>query len=679
MALDQNIVQRIIDTADIQDVVSDYVTLKKRGVNYIGLCPFHEDTTPSFYVSPSKGICKCFSCGEGGNAVHFLMKLEKCNFQEAIRMLGKKYNIEIPEREMTKEQQQAQDDRESMLILNAFARDYFQNTLRNTEDGRAIGMAYCRNRGFREDIIDKFQIGYSTDHRYALALEAEKKGYKKEYLLKTGLCYENDDHKLRDRFWGRIIFPIHSLAGKVVGFGGRVLSAQTKGITAKYVNSPESEIYHKSNILYGIFFAKKAIQTLNCCYIVEGYTDVISMHQAGIENVVAPSGTAFTESQITNIHRLTSNVTLLFDGDEAGIKAALKSINPLLAAGMNTKICLLPEDEDPDPFARKHSASEVKEYIDTNALDCIRFKLKLLQKEVGNDPIKRAELISDLVGSIAVIPEAIVRDVYIKECGQLLQMADSLLVAEVAKKRTALAEAKQKDQEVKARQIERRGGSGEAMPTPQQPNPISPVPTTSPIPQPVVAQGAKTSGYKFFKYEQLIIQSIIRYGEKVMCQVEEEDGSQVDMRVIEYVVSDLTEDELAFEVPIHKQILEEAMSHLNDTGFVAERYFINHPDPEISRVALELAADRYQLSKVHSKTQTVITDEERLHELVPILMINYKNAVVAEELKGILNQLKDPVVGNNEEKFAELMERYKQLKDIERIMVKHLGDRVVLR
>ncbi len=679
--IDQNTVQRILDTADIQDVVSDFVTLKKRGVNYIGLCPFHEDSTPSFYVSPSKGICKCFSCGEGGNAVHFLMKLEKCNFQEALRMLAKKYNIEIAEREMTKEEQQAQSDRDSMFVVNEFARDYFQQTLRNSEEGRAIGIAYCRNRGFREDIIEKFQIGYSTDHRYALAQEAMQKGYKKEYLLKTGLCYENDEHKLRDRFWGRIIFPIHSAAGKVLGFGGRVLSAQTKGITAKYVNSPESEIYHKGSILYGIYFAKKAIQNLNCCYIVEGYTDVISMHQAGIENVLAPSGTAFTQSQIVKIHQLTSNITLLFDGDEAGIKAALKSINPLLEQGMNTKICLLPDEEDPDSFARKHTAAELRDYIKSNEVDCIRFKVKLLQKEVGQDPIKRAELVSDLVGSIAVIPEAIVRDIYIKECAQMLQMADSLLVAEVAKRRTLLIEQKQKDVQIKARQQERResGTTGASAPT-QVPPPDMPMdfpPSQTPFDVATARQLSPTN--RFFKFEQQIIQAVIRYGDKIMCQVEEEDGTQVPLTVTSYVVNDLLEDELEFEYPLHKRILEEAMSHANDEGFVAERYFINHPDQEISKMAIELVTDRYQLSKVHLKTQTVIPDEERLHEMVPVLMINYKNAIVATELKEIINQLKDPAVANDDEKCLELMERYKQLKEVERIMAKHLGDRVVLR
>ena len=663
--IDPRTVQRILDAADIYEVVSDFVSLKKRGVNYIGLCPFHSDNTPSFYVSPAKGICKCFACGNGGNPVHFVMQHDNISYTEALRYLAKKYNIEIVEKELTKEEQQAQSDRESMFIMNTYARDYFHNILRNHEEGRSVGMGYFRQRGFREDIIEKFQLGYCTEHRYAFAQEAIQKGYKQEFLLKTGLCYETDDKKLRDRFWGRIIFPIHSISGKIIGFGGRVLSTQTKGITAKYVNSPESEVYHKSDVLYGIYFAKNAIQKANCCYIVEGYTDVISMHQAGIENVVAPSGTAFTFQQIKLIKRFTKNLTLLFDGDAAGIKAAVKSINMLLEEDMNIKICLLPEDEDPDSFARKNSSTEFQEYIQKNEVDFIRFKTRFLEKEAANDPIKRAELIKDLVGSIAVIPEAITRDIYIKECGQLLHIDDRLLVSEVAKQRTANAEQKQKPVH------------GGAQAESQKEETITPPFATDNTA--VIDAARARKAREFLKYEQQITQAIVRYGEKIMCQMEEEDGSQVPVSVINYISNDLKEDDISFYNPVYQRILEEATAHANDANFISERFFVNHLDPIVSSAAIELATERYQLSKVHSKTQTVLSDEERLFELVPMLMINLKNAIVASELKEIIEQLKNPAIAADENKCSELMNRYKELKDIERIMAKHLGDRVVLR
>ncbi|EJX10734.1 DNA primase, partial [gut metagenome] len=433
--IDQSTIDRILDAAQIYDVVSEFVTLRKRGVNYVGLCPFHDDKTPSFYVSPAKGLCKCFACGKGGNAVHFIMEHEQMSYPEALKFLAKKYGIEVKERELSDEEKQIQNERESLFIVNQFARDYFQQILHNHVEGRSIGMAYFRNRGFRDDIIEKFQLGYCTDSHDALAQEALRKGYKREYLIKTGLCYEKEDGSLRDRFWGRVIFPIHTLSGKVVAFGGRVLASATKGVKVKYVNSPESNIYHKSNELYGIYFAKQAIVKQDRCFLVEGYTDVISMHQAGVENVVASSGTALTIGQIRMIHRFTNNMTVLYDGDAAGIKASLRGIDMLLAEGMNIKVCLLPDGEDPDSFARKHHAAEFHAFINEHETDFIHFKTNLLLEDADKDPIKRAELISDLVQSISVIPEAIVRDVYIKECAQVLQVEDKLLVSEIAKRR----------------------------------------------------------------------------------------------------------------------------------------------------------------------------------------------------------------------------------------------------
>ena len=564
-------------------------------------------------------------------------------------------------------------------------------------DGRSIGMAYLRSRGFRDDIIEKFQLGYSTESHDALAQEAQKKGYKKEYLIKTGLCYETDDHRLRDRFWGRVIFPVHTLSGKVVAFGGRVLASATKGVKVKYVNSPESEIYHKSNELYGIYFAKQAIVKQDRCYLVEGYTDVISMHQAGVENVVASSGTALTSGQIRMIHRFTSNMTVLYDGDAAGIKASIRGIDMLLEEGMNIKVCLLPDGDDPDSFARKHNATEFQAFIQEHETDFIRFKTHLLLEEAGKDPIKRAELIGSLVQSISVIPEAIVRDVYIKECAQLLHVEDKLLVNEVAKRRERQAEqqAERAERERRAAQAARanaeagidsppppppapdNNGNGreetaDGTPPDNLPPPLPPEAYNSLIPQ----EGKE--GQEFYKYERMILQMVVRYGEKVMCNVENEAGETTPVTVIDYVVQDLQEDELSFHNPLHRQMLAEAAEHLHQEGFTAERYFLTHPDPEISKLSAELVSNRYQLSKYHSKGQKIVTDEERLYELVPTLTINFKYAIVSEEMKHIMRALQEPETAHDEQRCNELMKRYTELHEVKSLMARRLGDRVVL-
>ena len=663
--IDQATIDRILDAAQITDVVSDFVTLRKRGVNYVGLCPFHDDKTPSFYVSPSKGLCKCFACGKGGNAVHFIMEHEQMSYPEALKYLAKKYGIEIKERELSSEEKMVQSERESLFIVNNFARDYFQNILRNHVDGRSIGMAYFRNRGFRDDIIEKFQLGYCTESHDALAQEALKKGYKKDYLIKTGLCYETDDHRLRDRFWGRVIFPVHTLSGKVVAFGGRVLASATKGVKVKYVNSPESEIYHKSNELYGIYFAKQAIVKQDRCFLVEGYTDVISMHQSGIENVVASSGTALTPGQIRMIHRFTNNMTVLYDGDAAGIKASIRGIDMLLEEGMNIKVCLLPDGDDPDSFARKHNAAEFQDFIQKHETDFIRFKANLLLEDAGKDPIKRAELISNLVQSISIIPEAIVRDGYIKECAQLLHVEDKLLVSEVAKRREVQTEKQAERTERERRSANATEADAEAAaPFPPEDDYVSFIP-----------QEGK-EGQEFYKYERLILQMIVRYGERVMCNVTNEEGKEIPVTVIEYVISDLKEDDLAFHNPLHRQMLSEAAEHIRHEGFVAERYFLAHPDTVISKLSVELISNRYQLRK--SQIEQMVTDEERLHELIPRLMINFKYAIVSEELKHIMYALQDPTIINDETQCNNLMKRYKELQEIKIIMAKRLGDRVVI-
>ena len=692
--IDQPTIDRILDAAQIVDIVSDFVTLRKRGVNYVGLCPFHDDKTPSFYVSPSKGLCKCFSCGKGGNAVHFIMEHEQMSYPEALKYLAKKYGIEIKERELSSEEKLMQSERESLFIVNNFARDYFQNILKNHVDGRSIGMAYFRNRGFRDDIIEKFQLGYCTESHDAMAQEAIKKGFKKEYLVKTGLCYETDDHRLRDRFWGRVIFPVHTLSGKVVAFGGRVLSSATKGVKVKYVNSPESEIYHKSNELYGIYFAKQAIVKQDRCFLVEGYTDVISMHQSGVENVVASSGTALTPGQIKLIHRFTNNITVLYDGDVAGIKASLRGIDMLLEEGMNIKVCLLPDGEDPDSFARKHNATEFQKFIQDNETDFIRFKTNLLLEDAGKDPIKRAELIGNLVQSISIIPEAIVRDVYIKECSQLLRIEDKLLVSEVAKRRETQAEkqAEQRNRETRKNNAARDAAQAPLPDGMQPPYPedMPPYPMDGEMPDgsaPLPPEAAEyvsyipqegKEGQEFYKYERLILQMVVRYGEKVLCNVPDEEGKETPITVTEYVVNDLKEDELAFHNPLHRQMLTEAAEHIHNEGFTAERYFLAHPDSTISKLSTELIADRYQLSKYHSKAQRLVTDEERLFELVPTLMINFKFAIISEEMKHMMYALQDPAVANDEEQCTSIMKRYSELREIKSIMAKRLGDRVVL-
>lgn len=660
--IDQAIIDRIIDAADIVQVISEYVTLRKRGVNYVGLCPFHNEKTPSFSVSPSRRIFKCFSCGKAGNVIHFLMEHEQMSYVEAIKILGKKYGIEIPERNMTPEELEAQGVRESLFVVNSYARDYFRHVLHDTPDGQ-IGLNYFRSRGFRDDIINKFQLGFCRNNHEAFGTEAIRKGYKKEYLVKTGLCYESEDGKLHDRFWGRVMFPVLSLSGKVVAFGGRVMNTENKKL-AKYVNSPESEIYHKSNELYGIFFAKQAIVKYDCCYLVEGYTDVISMHQSGIENVVASSGTSLTDGQIRLIHRFTNHITVLYDGDMAGIKASLRGIDMLLAEGMSIKVLLLPDGDDPDSFARKHNAAEYQAYIKEHEVDFIRFKTNILLKDAGNDPIKKAELIGNIVHSIAVIPEAIVRDVYIKECSELLQVGDKLLVTEVAKERTKLREAKNKGlyrEENTAQTV-----SSDNIPLPQ--------PEDNSMEQYV--QSNTRGGQEFSKYERLILQILIRYGEKTLCMIQDEEKNEYPLTVIDYIVSDLKRDNLTFFNPLHQQIIDEAALHGHDEGFVAERYFLSDPDPKVSGLSVELITSRYQLSKI--SLNNLVPEEDRLIEIVPMLMTNFKYAVLSTELKDIKVQLKDPAVVSDSEKCNAIMKRYSELHRTLTMMAQKLGERVIL-
>lgn len=723
--IDQSTIDRILDAAQIVDVVSEFVTLRKRGVNYIGLCPFHNEKTPSFSVSPSKGVCKCFSCGKGGNVVHFIMEHEQLSYYEALKWLAKKYNIEIKERELTDAEKQAQSLRESLFVVNQFASEYFQDILYNHIDGQRIGMTYLRSRGFRDDIIRKFQLGYSTDAPDGLARAAAQKGFREEFLEKTGLCYKKDNGTLHDRFWGRVIFPVHTLSGKVVAFGGRVLSSATKNVQMKYVNSPESEIYHKSRELYGMYFAKQAIVRQDCCFLVEGYTDVISMHQSGIENVVSSSGTALTSDQIRLIHRFTNNITLLYDGDGAGIKASLRGIDMLLEEGMNIKVCLLPDGDDPDSFARKHNATDYQAYINAHEVDFIRFKTNLLLEEAGRDPIKRAGLISSIVRSISVIPDAIVRSVYIRECSQLLQMEEKILVEATAKLIGQARETKFKEEQRRREREQRRLAVGNAAPPapaaqgadpafPAEPYPSFPMPEAGlpsapplplEVPEALSAEEASRlpsevppmeavdipDAYSsfipltgneqtiFYAKEEELIRVLIRYGEKVMCDVEDEEGNLRSLTVIECISFSLKEDELQFHDAIHRRILKEAEEHLHDAHFTAERYFMTHPDPQVSKLAVDMVSERYQLSKYHSKAQKIVTDDERLHELVPRLLLDFKMSIVEEEMKHTLQALNNPSIANDTQRCMEIMQRYKDLHQMQSLMAQKAGERVVLK
>lgn len=723
--IDQSTIDRILDAAQIVDVVSEFVTLRKRGVNYIGLCPFHNEKTPSFSVSPSKGVCKCFSCGKGGNVVHFIMEHEQLSYYEALKWLARKYNIEIKERELTDAEKQAQSLRESLFVVNQFASEYFQDILYNHIDGLRIGMTYLRSRGFRDDIIRKFQLGYSTDAPDGLARAAAQKGFREEFLEKTGLCYKKDNGTLHDRFWGRVIFPVHTLSGKVVAFGGRVLSSATKNVQMKYVNSPESEIYHKSRELYGMYFAKQAIVRQDCCFLVEGYTDVISMHQSGIENVVSSSGTALTSDQIRLIHRFTNNITLLYDGDGAGIKASLRGIDMLLEEGMNIKVCLLPDGDDPDSFARKHNATDYQAYINAHEVDFIRFKTNLLLEEAGRDPIKRAGLISSIVRSISVIPDAIVRSVYIRECSQLLQMEEKILVEATAKLIGQARETKFKEEQRRREREQRRLAVGNAAPPapaaqgadpafPAEPYPSFPMPEAGlpsapplppEVPEALSAEEASRlpsevppmeavdipDAYSsfipltgneqtiFYAKEEELIRVLIRYGEKVMCDVEDEEGNLRSLTVIECISFSLKEDELQFHDAIHRRILKEAEEHLHDAHFTAERYFMTHPDPQVSKLAVDMVSERYQLSKYHSKAQKIVTDDERLHELVPRLLLDFKMSIVEEEMKHTLQALNNPSIANDTQRCMEIMQRYKDLHQMQSLMAQKAGERVVLK
>lgn len=610
--IDHNTIQRIIDTAEITEVVQDFVNLKKRGVNYIGLCPFHNEKTPSFTVSPSKGIYKCFGCGKGGNAVNFIMEHEHLSYPEALKQLAKKYNIEVVEKELTAEEIQQQNERDSLLVVTKFANTYFQEKLHKNTDGRAIGLSYFKERGFREEIIKKFELGYSLDVKDAFTIAAKEKGYKIDFIEKTGLTIVNENGKF-DRFRGRVMFPIHSLSGNVIGFGGRILKKDVKA--AKYLNSPESDIYHKSRVLYGMFFAKKSITQLDKCYLVEGYTDVISMHQSGIENVVASSGTSLTVEQIRLIKRFTPNVTIIYDGDAAGIKASLRGIDLVLEQGLNVRVLLLPEGEDPDSFAKSRSSGEYIEFIEHNEEDFITFKTRLLSKEAKNDPVKKANLISDIVRSIAVIPETIIRTVYIKECSNILEIDEKVLYGEINKIR------RKNFEKIYKKNISPDENFKTAFPS---------------VPSFVDDVYSEAQ-------EKEIIRLLLHYADKTLYTYQEDKYDEPrNVSVAEYTISEILNDDLEFKNLIYKQIFKEYLDTANSEKILDSKYFIYHTDPQISKLAADLLSSSYTLSKIFKKGGANIeTEEMKLKKLVPETIIAYKRKILEIAQKDAAEKLKE--------------------------------------
>ena len=643
--IDRPTIAKIMDATKIEEVVSEFVTLKKRGINYVGLCPFHNDSNPSFSVSPTRGICHCFTCGKGGNAINFLMELEQMTYPDALRWLAKKYKIEIQERELTNEEKQRESERESMFIVNDWAAKYFQDILLHDVDGIAIGMAYFRGRGFRDDIIRKFQLGFALPKRTALAEAAKAAGYNPKYLVDTGLCFKVDkdeagnksgEDKILDRFSGRAIFPWFSVSGKVVAFGGRVLDSRTKGISQKYVNSPDSVIYHKERELYGLYQAKKAIAKEDCVFMVEGYTDVISMHQCGIENVVANSGTALSVHQIRLLHRFTSNIVLLYDGDNAGIHAALRGTDMLLEEEMNVKVLFLPDGNDPDSFARSHSAEEFRRYIQENQTDFIQFKTDILLRGV-TDPVKRSQAINSIVESISKIKNQITRASYITDCSHRLGVNEAIIVNALNNfVRNGMSE------QVKA---ERRAvGLKDS--------------TVAAAQQAQSVMRAVTPLDKLLEVEGLLVQLIIHHGDQLIT-VQDVDGNDVEVAVAQYISLDLGGDGFKFHNDLYNQIMQEAVEHLEkEDDFVAETYFANHPNPDISRLAgLPTGAQEVSTASLQMKMSA-----DKLRQFVFKDILSFRTHYIAQRIIEVQQEFaKNPTK-------RELLQEFMKLKQMNTLL-----------
>lgn len=661
--IDHATIERIKDAANIVEVVSEFVTLRKSGSNYKGLCPFHDEKTPSFYVSPARGTCHCFGCGKGGNPVGFIMEHEQMTYPEALRWLARKYHIEIKERELTDNEKREQSERESMFIVNEWAASYFQHLMHDTADGVAIGMQYFRSRGFRDDIVSKFQLGFDSTDRRALAQEALRKGYKEDFLLKTGICYKNDRGELIDRYAGRVIFPWIGISGKVVGFGGRLLDSRTKGVNQKYVNSPDSEIYHKDRELYGIYQAKKAIAKEDRVYMVEGYTDVISMHQCGIENVVANSGTALSVHQIHILHRFTSNITLLYDGDAAGIHAALRGTDMLLSEGMNLKVLLLPDGDDPDSFARKHSAEDFRKYIEEHQTDFIEFKTDLLLRN-ERDPLKRSEAINSVVRSISFVTNPILRDTYLHDCSVRMGINEATLI-------NTLNNFIRSNREETASSL----NNSQSTQTATQNSKLKIQNSPSPLQQ-------------ASKVEQMLVELIVRNGDTIIYNnVETEDGTTVNLNVAQYIAYNLGVDGLKFANPLNSRILDEAVNHAGDENFCAEQFFLHHSDIEISRIATDLCMDKYQLldeQKAARADEEKNADElraeeenriEALRQQTEHLLNDFRMDYLEQRLRDLKRDISLAV--NDPERLQQLMEEYKTAHELRSQLARLLGNNII--
>ena len=646
--IDHATIERILDAAEISDVVSDFVTLRKRGVNMLGMCPFHNEKTPSFTVSPAKGIFKCFGCGKGGNSVNFIMDHENLTYPEALKWLAKKYHIDVIEHEDTEEQKQLNDERESLMIVSGFAQKYFTRYLWDENEGRTIGLSYFRERSFRDDIMKKFEVGFAPDGKAPFTEAAQKEGYKIEFLEKSGLTIKRDDW-IRDRFAGRVMFPIHNLAGRVIAFGGRILKEDKN--TAKYLNSPESEIYHKSKVVYGIFQAKRDISKTDKCYLVEGYTDVLSMHQAGIENVVASSGTALTADQIRLIKRFTPNITIIYDGDEAGIKASLRGIDLVLEEGMNVKVLLLPTGEDPDSYAKKMGASGFTNYIRENETDFIQFKTRLLLKSTENDPVAKARLISDVIRSVAVIPDTIIRSVYIKECSKLLDVNEEVLYNEVQKQKR-----KQSD-DFRANGV--REQSRKAARQPEIPKEIQPA--------------------QFLEEELVFLRFLLKFCNFPLFELEGETPGETELiSVGEFMISELEKDDLISENELFRMIFQEVKENLENKNFDPWKYFIYHPNGEISALATNLLSEKFIESNIWKRGGGFTEKEDDILDLlIPKIINEYKARKIRLMLPAIEDEINKAYLENDFDRVIDEQSKYMNLKRVEKDLSEKLGNRAM--
>ncbi len=659
--IDRATVERIKEAANIVDVVSEFVTLRKSGANYKGLCPFHNEKTPSFYVSPARGTCHCFGCGKGGSPITFIMEHEQMTYPEALRWLANKYHIEIHERELTNQEREEQSQRESMFIVNEWAASYFEDLLHNPADGNDIGMQYFRSRGFRDDIILKFRLGYDLPNRLVLAPTALQKGYKEEFLVKTGICYKNEHGELIDRYAGRVTFPWIGVNGKVVGFTARVLDSRTKGVNQKYVNSPDSDLFHKDHELYGIYQAKKAIAREDRVYMVEGQADVIALHQCGIENVVANSGTALSLHQIHMLHRFSSNITLIYDGDAAGIHAALRGTDMLLSEGMNLNVLLLPGGQDPDEFARSHTAADFRQYIDEHQVDFIQFKTNLMLKN-ERDPKKRAEAINSIVQSISVVPNQILRDTYIHDCAQRIGLNESTLI-------------NQMNNFIRGRKTGSTAPQQDGVPVGPQPQPAA-APT---------AMDSTTPMQQASKVEMMLAQLVIRHGERViMNDVEDEEGNHYSLTVAQYIYYNLAADNLSLHNDLFNKILHEACEHSTEPGFKAEPYFINHEDINMSKLATDMSMDRYHLSQrkadgpdnEEAQLQAERNQTESLRNQTIHLLLDFRMDYVEAQLKEIQDKMR--TVANDMEQLKALMEQFRDMQMLRNQLARQLGSNIVV-